>query len=57
MNPNVDVGYIVQQIRREKIPAIFVERISDPLLLESGIEWIDEEFGADNIYAWVKEQT
>ena len=21
-----------------------------------GIEWIDEEFGADNVYAWAKEQ-
>ena len=22
----------------------------------SGIEWLDEEFGADNVYAWAKEQ-
>ncbi len=22
----------------------------------NGIEWIDEEFGADNVYAWAKEQ-
>lgn len=22
----------------------------------SGIEWLDEEFGADKVYAWTKEQ-
>ncbi|MEI7611802.1 MAG: metal ABC transporter substrate-binding protein [Betaproteobacteria bacterium] len=29
-----DIGRIIQQIRREKIPAIFMESISDPRLLE-----------------------
>ena len=29
-----DIGRIIQQIRREKIPAVFIENISDPRLLE-----------------------
>ena len=29
-----DIGRIIQQIRREKIPAVFMENISDPRLLE-----------------------
>ena len=29
-----DVARIIQQIRREKIPAVFVENISDPRLIE-----------------------
>lgn len=37
-----DVGRIIQQIRREKIPAVFMESISDPRLLER----IRQESGA-----------
>ena len=29
-----DVARIIQQIRREKIPAVFIENISDPRLIE-----------------------
>ena len=29
-----DVGRIIKQIRREKIPAVFIENITDPRLLE-----------------------
>jgi zinc/manganese transport system substrate-binding protein len=29
-----DVGRIIEQIRRERIPAVFMESISDPRLLE-----------------------
>ena len=37
-----DIGRIIQQIRREKIPAVFMENISDPRLLER----IRQESGA-----------
>ena len=37
-----DVGRIIEQIRREKIPAVFMESISDPRLLER----IRQESGA-----------
>lgn len=37
-----DVGRIIQQIRRERIPAVFMESISDPRLLER----IRQESGA-----------
>ena len=37
-----DVGRIIEQIRREKIPAVFLESISDPRLLER----IRQESGA-----------
>lgn len=37
-----DVGRIIKQIRREKIPAVFMENISDPRLLER----IRQESGA-----------
>jgi zinc/manganese transport system substrate-binding protein len=37
-----DVGRIIKQIRREKIPAVFIENISDPRLLER----IRQESGA-----------
>ena len=37
-----DVGRLIQQIRREKIPAVFLESISDPRLLER----IRQESGA-----------
>lgn len=37
-----DVGRIIQQIRKEKIPAVFMESISDPRLLER----IRQESGA-----------
>lgn len=37
-----DVGRIIRQIRREKIPAVFLENISDPRLLER----IRQESGA-----------
>ena len=37
-----DIGRIIKQIRREKIPAVFVESISDPRLLER----IRQESGA-----------
>ncbi|HOF42144.1 MAG TPA: zinc ABC transporter substrate-binding protein, partial [Candidatus Hydrogenedentes bacterium] len=36
------VGRIIEQIRREKIPAVFLESISDPRLLER----IRQESGA-----------
>lgn len=37
-----DIGRIIQQIRREKVPAVFLETISDPRLLER----IRQESGA-----------
>ena len=37
-----DVGRIIKQIRREKIPAVFIENITDPRLLER----ISQESGA-----------
>ena len=37
-----DIGRIIQQIRRERIPAVFMENISDPRLLER----IRQESGA-----------
>ena len=45
-----DVARIIQQIRREKIPAVFVENISDPRLMER----IAKETGAkigDRLYS------
>ena len=31
-----DVGELIRQIRQERIPAVFVENISDPRLLRAG---------------------
>lgn len=54
----VDVGDILQRIKC-LAPILDMETFKKVHLCEGGgcIEWLDCEFGADNVYAWAIEQT
>lgn len=53
----VDVGDVLR--RTPALSPILVPEVFNQVHLGEGgqsIEWMDEEFGADNVYAWAKEQ-
>lgn len=53
----VDVGHVLRKhpaLAPILAPEVFARaRVAD---WGAGIEWLDTEFGADNVYAWAKEQ-
>lgn len=53
----VDVGHILRSVPALQVllePAVFAK--AHVVEWGQGIEWFDAELGADNVYAWAKEQ-